>query len=186
VLSGEAEILIANGPDVESAKVERLGPGGFVYYPAYQYHTIRNASSAPVTYLMFKWQGAPDEVERPMATGLFDIGGTVAPPASKPMSMRPLFEHPTAYLEKLHAHVTDMQPGAGYPTHCDEHEVAIVVFSGTVETLGKTVGPGGLIYYAAGQPHGMRNVGAEPARYLVFEFHGSKRVAKPATGERRP
>jgi uncharacterized RmlC-like cupin family protein len=186
VLSGEAEILIANGPDVESAKVERLGPGGFVYYPAYQYHTIRNASSAPVTYLMFKWQGAPDEVERPMATGLFDIGGTVAPPASKPMSMRPLFEHPTAYLEKLHAHVTDIQPGAGYPTHCDEHEVAIVVFSGTVETLGKTVGPGGLIYYAAGQPHGMRNVGAEPARYLVFEFHGSKRVAKPATGERSP
>lgn len=186
VLSGEAEILIANGSDAESAKVERLGPGGFAYYPSYQYHTIRNASSKPVTYIMFKWQGAPDEVERPMATGVFDIGGIAAPSSPKPMAMRPLFEQPTAFLDKLHAHVTDMQPGAGYPSHSDEHEVAIVVFSGTVETLGKTVGPGGSIFYAAGQPHGMRNVGAEPARYLVFEFHGPKRAAKPATRELRP
>jgi uncharacterized cupin superfamily protein len=184
ILSGEAEILIANGPDPATAKVERLGPGGFVYYPAYQYHTIRNASSAPVTYLMFKWQGAPDEVERPMATGLFDIGGIAAPASDKDQSMRLLFEQPTAYLEKLHAHVTDMQPGAGYPSHTDEHEVAIVVFSGTVETLGKTVGPGGSIYYAAGQPHGMRNAGNEPARYLVFEFHGPKRVKMQAPKER--
>ncbi|HLC09055.1 MAG TPA: cupin domain-containing protein, partial [Methyloceanibacter sp.] len=82
--------------------------------------------------------------------------------------------------------VTDMQPGAGYPSHTDEHEVAIVVFSGTVETLGKTVGPGGSIYYAAGQPHGMRNIGNEPARYLVFEFHGPKRVVKQAMRERSP
>jgi hypothetical protein len=139
-----------------------------------------------VTYIMFKWQGAPDEVERPMATVLFDIGGIAAPSSPKSMSMRPLFEQPTAFLDRLHAHVTDMQPGAGYPSHTDEHEVAIVVFSGTVETLGKTVGPGGSIYYAAGQPHGMRNIGNEPARYLVFEFHGPKRVVKQAMRERSP
>jgi hypothetical protein len=30
-----------------------------------------------------------------------------------------------------------------------------------------------VIYFAAGEKHGMRNVGSEPARYLVFEFHPS-------------
>ncbi len=176
VLSGEAEILHAEGPEPEGANVERLGPGSFVYYPAYQYHTIRNTSGSPVTYLMFKWQAGPAEVSNPMQTEIFDIGGVSAPAASQPMSMPVLFEAPTGYLDKLHAHVTDLQVGASYPDHIDEHEVAVIVFAGTVETLGKTVGPGGIVFYAAGEPHGMRNVGNEPARYLVFEFHRSRLV----------
>jgi quercetin dioxygenase-like cupin family protein len=174
VLSGEAEILIGEGPDPNGARVERLRPGSFVYYPAYQYHTIRNSSASPVTYLMYKWQAAPAEVSHPMQTKVFDIGGVSQPSSPQPMSMPVLFEEPTGYLDKLHAHVTDLQVGAGYPAHIDEHEVAIVVFAGTVETLGKTVGPGGTIFYAAGEPHGMGNVGDEPARYLVFEFHRSR------------
>jgi hypothetical protein len=28
-----------------------------------------------------------------------------------------------------------------------------------------------VIYYSAGESHGLRNIGSEPARYLVFEFH---------------
>ena len=179
VLSGEAEILIGEGPDPGGARVECLGPGSFVYYPAYQYHTIRNTSGAPVTYLMYKWQAGPAEVNEPMRTKVFDIGGLSPAPSSQPMSMPVLFEAPTGYLDKLHAHVTDLQIGASYPAHADEHDVAIVVFTGTVETLGKTVGPGGTIFYAAGEPHGMRNVGDEPARYLVFEFHRSPLVEVP-------
>jgi quercetin dioxygenase-like cupin family protein len=87
-----------------------------------------------------------------------------------------LFESQTAYLGKLHAHVTDLQPGVGYAPHKDRHDVAILVFSGQVETLGQRVGPGGSIYYAAGEPHGLRNIGDTPARYLVFEFHGPRPV----------
>jgi hypothetical protein len=49
--------------------------------------------------------------------------------------------------------------------------VAIVVMSGTVQSLGRIVGSPGVIYYAAGEPHGMTNIGDAPARYLVFEFH---------------
>jgi mannose-6-phosphate isomerase-like protein (cupin superfamily) len=174
VLKGEAEIVIPESSAPSGARVEHLVPGCFVYYPAYQGHTIRNASASPVTYLMFKWQCAPAEVERPLGTTIADIGGTSAARDSKPRSIRVLFEAPTAYLGKLHAHVTDLQTDGGYPPHADKYDVAILVFSGTIETLGKTVGPGGSIYYAAGEPHGMRNVGDEPARYLVFEFHGLK------------
>jgi hypothetical protein len=28
-----------------------------------------------------------------------------------------------------------------------------------------------VIYYSADELHGMSNIGEEPARYLVFEFH---------------
>jgi mannose-6-phosphate isomerase-like protein (cupin superfamily) len=174
VLRGEAEILVGETSDPNGARIKRLHPGSFVYYPAYQYHTIRNTSASPVTYLMYKWQAALAEVRHPMQAKVFDISGVSPPSPSHPMSMPVLFEGPTAYLDKLHAHVTDLQVGAGYPAHIDEHDVAIVVFTGTVETLGKTLGPGGTIFYAAGEPHGMRNVGDERARYLVFEFHRSK------------
>lgn len=54
VLKGEAEILIVESPDPARARVERLVPGYFVYYPAYQHHTLRNPAASPVTYLMFK------------------------------------------------------------------------------------------------------------------------------------
>jgi uncharacterized cupin superfamily protein len=173
VLRGEAEILIANGVDPVGARAERLRPGAFVYYPAYQFHTIRNVSQSPVTYLMFKWQGEPIEVERPLQTTIFAMGDTATTPSAVPMAMRTLFEASTGFLRKLHAHVTELEPGAGYPEHVDEHDVAIVLFSGVVETLAQRVGPGGSIYYAAGEPHGLRNIGSERARYLVFEFHAN-------------
>jgi uncharacterized cupin superfamily protein len=172
VLRGEAEILIGEGAD--PARVECLGSGSFVYYPAYQYHTIRNTSSSPVTYLMYKWQAALAEVNYPMQTKIFHANGVPQTSPFQPMSMGVLFEATTAYLDELQAHVTDLQLGAGYPAHIDEHDVAIIVFTGSVETLGQRLGPGGTVFYPAGEPHGMRNVGDEPARYLVFEFHRSK------------
>ena len=174
MLNGEAEILIAKGADPDGARIERLVAGSFVYYPAYQYHTIRNSSDSPVTYLMFKWQAPLAGAGCPLQTNIFDIEGAAAASNSNPMSMRVLFESATGYLSKLHAHVTDLKPGAGYPAHADEHDVAIVVFAGRVETLGEIVGRSGSIYYAAHEPHGMSNAGHEQARYLVFEFHSPK------------
>jgi quercetin dioxygenase-like cupin family protein len=67
-----------------------------------------------------------------------------------------------------------LEPGRGYAEHVDDYDVAIFVQSGRVETLGREAGPGSLIYYPSGEPHGMRNAGAEPARYITFEFHGRR------------
>ncbi len=89
------------------------------------------------------------------------------------MRSRRIFESPTLYLHKLHCHITVLKPGAGYPPHGDTHEVAIFTVNGTVETLGQRVGPNSVIFYTADEPHGMKNVGAIPATYVVFEFHGS-------------
>ena len=45
--------------------------------------------------------------------------------------------------------------------------------AGTVETIGESVTAPSVVFYQAGEPHGMRSVGIEPARYLVFEFRAA-------------
>ena len=89
-----------------------------------------------------------------------------------------LFEAPTGYLGKLHSHVTVLEPGDGYPPHTDAYDVAIVVLAGEVETIGARAEPYDVIYYAAGEAHGMQNVGDVAARYVVFEFHASLHPAR--------
>ena len=84
-----------------------------------------------------------------------------------------MFEGPTHYLTKLQVHLTELQPDAGYATHADTHDVAIVVLSGSVETMGRRIERHGVVYFPAGEMHDMKNPGSATARYLVFEFHGS-------------
>jgi mannose-6-phosphate isomerase-like protein (cupin superfamily) len=185
VLDGEANIVLADGPSEEGAHVEKLHPGEFVYHAPYRHHTIRNTGATPVTYLMFKWRAAPANDAAPLATSIFRDHIVHSASAPKSFAHQRLVEHPTTFLQKLHAHVTVMKPGAGYAPHTDEYDVAIVVFAGTVKTVGRTVEPHGVIYYAAGEPHGMQNVGKTPARYLVFEFHAPKNRARDQVESRR-
>ena len=87
---------------------------------------------------------------------------------------RLVFEGSTAYLQRLQCHTSTLTPGAGYAPHIDAYSVAIIILEGEVETLGERVGPHSVIFYAAGELHGMHNPGSQIARYIVFEFHGSK------------
>lgn len=172
VLDGQAELIIADSPDDANPRVEQLEKGSFVYYPAYQHHTIRNRSGRPITYLMFKWRGQLAAGEEKLATMIINAKGE-AGPISTLFSAVKLFEGPTAYLYKLHSHLSVLQPRAGYASHTDQHDVAIVVLSGRVQTMQRVVEPHGVIFYAAGEMHDMKNVGDTPACYLVFEFHKS-------------
>jgi mannose-6-phosphate isomerase-like protein (cupin superfamily) len=173
-LTGEVELVIADSPTDPSPRVERLTPDGFVYYPAGQHHTIRNTAAGAVGYLMFKWQASASSgpnTEPLLTTRICRYGDLVDSTPSASFHTQRVVEGPTTYLRRLHAHVTTLQPGGGYAPHVDGYDVAIVTLSGTLETLGQSVGPGSVIYYAAGESHGMRNVGTGAARYLVFEFH---------------
>jgi mannose-6-phosphate isomerase-like protein (cupin superfamily) len=176
VLDGEAELVIAASETGLNARCERLSAGSCVYYPAFQFHTIRNATATPITYLMFKWTGLPRETEAPLETVLKKTEDT-RQMADVPFATQLLLEGTTHYLDKLHGHLTELQAGAGYVKHADTHDVAIVVLSGSVETMGRRFGRVGVIYFPAREMHDMKNSGLETARYLVFEFHG------PLSGE---
>jgi uncharacterized RmlC-like cupin family protein len=115
--------------------------------------------------------------DAPLPARIFEYEDTAATPEPKPMAQKLVFQQETHGLAKLHCHLTTLQPGAGYAAHADPYDVAIVLLSGEVETVGARVRPLGLMYYSAGHVHGMKNIGSRPASYLVFEFHSASQRA---------
>lgn len=175
VLDGEAELILGTEGENPECFSRHITCGEFAYYPAWTWHTIRNRGKKPLSYVMFKWTG-PDEraggaKERIFARFPHETGALPLPGLHSMVRFSVLNAR-TQWLEKLHSHATLLQPGGGYPEHVDRYDVAIVMLKGEVETLGQRVGPAGVIFYAAGEPHGMWNPGPEPALYMVFEFHG--------------
>jgi quercetin dioxygenase-like cupin family protein len=169
LLSGEVELDLA-----ENARLP-LRPGEFVYYPAGFAHTLETKSAEPAAYLMFKWRGEATADGEALSHSRFETAG----------ESRRLFEGPTLYLRKLHSHLTVLEPGGGYEPHRDAYDIAIVVLEGELETIGGRAEPHDVIFYRAGEPHGMRNVGGDVARYVVFEFHGRTSIATGAPSSAR-
>ena len=157
LLTGDVELVFS---DTERTPLEA---GEFAYYPANYPHTLQTMSTEPATYVIFKWRGE-EAAAAPLPFGRFETAGG--------SRMRVLFEGPTRQLRKLHSHVTVLEPGDGYEPHVDAYDVAIVVLEGEVETIGGRAEPHDVIFYLAGEAHGIRNVGDAVARYVVFEFHG--------------
>lgn len=176
VLDGAADLVLLKEDD-SGEHVERAGTGGLAYYTGQQFHTIRGAGEEPVTYVMFRWTGLPQDKRNLLPSGFHieksveALDGLETSDGSNGMSTELIFEGPTRYLEKLHCHVTMLEPGAGYEPHADTYDVGIIALTGTLETLGTRVEAPAVVFYEGGEPHGMRNVGETPARYVVFEFH---------------
>lgn len=181
VLGGKGDLLLGDGPDPQKARRVPVEPGSFTYYPAYQFHTIHNSGSGPLTYLMFKWVGVPYETKAALPLQVLHTAGMT--PDRRPdrlYTAKNLFRAPTGYLGKLNAHLSLMDPGGGYPAHEDRHDVAILVLSGELVANDTPVGPNTLLYYSGGTPHGLRNAGNRPAKYLVFEFENPSGQIDPA------
>jgi uncharacterized cupin superfamily protein len=172
VLKGEVDIILPDAAKENRRK--RLKSGEFVYYPSHFAHTLQTVSQDPANYLMFKWHSQETETNSPLAFGHFGISerqeGAGAEDCFCP---RLVFEGPTAYLRKLHCHVSTLAPGSGYEPHVDAYDVGIIVLEGEIETLGERINQS-VIFYRGGEPHGMRNSSSAIARYVVFEFHGSQ------------
>lgn len=183
VLGGEGEILWARDGQDDSPEVIPCGPGDLFFYPAFTYHTIRNpeAHEQPLEYLMFRWASVPDFTRTPLTrerwTSIFKDRTT-----AKGFESELLFEGPTRHLNKIHAHLSSVEPGAGYPAHADDYDVAIVLQKGKIRTLGKVVEAPAVLFHPTGTLHGLEAVGDEPAHYVVVEFHGTPEERPAATG----
>jgi len=78
-------------------------------------------------------------------------------------------------LDELECHVTTLNPGQDpHPPHQHPEEELYIIKEGTVEVLingeRKQVGSGSVVFAAANQLHGIRNVGQTPATYHVIKW----------------
>ena len=89
---------------------------------------------------------------------------------------RDLFDGPTTTLDKIHSHITTLNPGqnSGEPRKHLQEEV-LVVKEGAVEVHldGKlqTVGPGSVLFFAANAVTRLRNAGETPCTYIVIYYY---------------
>ena len=89
---------------------------------------------------------------------------------------RAVFDGPTATLDKMHCHITTLNPGekSGEPSKHLQEEV-IIVKEGLVEAQWdgkkKTGGPGSVIFFAAGATTALRNAGTTPCTYIVIYYY---------------
>ena len=176
IVSGEALITYSPGETADASAVA-VGPRQIVYHPAGQFHTIAGMGPEAVVYLVFKWRGPrSDTPAGARGTKFFDATQALKSSGADAASMitHPIFSFPTRQLDKLHCHVTVLHPDGGYAPHRDHHEIAIFVIEGTIVTLGERIGANSVIFYGAHQDHGMKNVGSDTAKYIVFEFHGER------------
>jgi mannose-6-phosphate isomerase-like protein (cupin superfamily) len=183
VIEGEADVILPESEDDPAPVIQQLKPGDFTYYPAYRWHTIRNASAKPIVYLMLKWRGTPLGLTQHVPPGVFLDEGNRVSDGGKPFQIKLVFEGATHFLTKLHAHRSVLLPGGGYEPHADPYDVMIVLIEGSVRTMDRTMTAPAFFYHPAGSLHGIRNVGHGPAGYLVVEMHGKRRSEAWSMGD---
>jgi quercetin dioxygenase-like cupin family protein len=110
-----------------------------------------------------------------LVSDVYDWEKLAVTPNAKGMR-RAVFEGSTATVDKIHCHITTLNPGekSGEPSKHLQEEV-IIVKEGTVEAnwdgQSKTGGPGSVIFFASGATTFLRNAGTTPCTYIVVYYY---------------
>ena len=86
-----------------------------------------------------------------------------------------VFDVPTQTLDKLHLHISTLNPGQNTgELHRHPQEEIVIIKDGTVEVnidgRKQVVGPGSMIFFSANENENMTNVGTTPATYYVLQW----------------
>jgi mannose-6-phosphate isomerase-like protein (cupin superfamily) len=171
VMNGSAELIVPSSTNDANPSTFSVSAGSAIYYPSYQFHTIRNGSSEPVLYAMLRWKSPAISSTKQLTPQLLQSSWVQKKNFSGPISMTTFLEGATAFLGKLHAHITRIQPGGSYEAHRDSHDVAIFLIQGRIGILDQSIVAPAVVFLPAGCLHDMRAAGPESAKYLVWEFH---------------
>ena len=121
---------------------------------------------------------APGPSSDPLQSKVIDWNALVPTP-TRTGQRRDVFDAPTATLDRLHGHITTLNPGENTgPLHRHPQEELVIIKEGTVEVnidgRKKVVGPGSIVYFAVNENENMTNVGSTPATYTVLQWFTSK------------
>jgi quercetin dioxygenase-like cupin family protein len=110
-----------------------------------------------------------------LVSNLYDWEKLPATPTPKGVR-RDVFDGATATVDKMHCHITTLNPGekSGEPSKHLQEEI-IIVKEGSVEAnwdgKSKVGGPGSVIFFAAGATTFLRNAGTTPCTYIVVYYY---------------
>ena len=88
---------------------------------------------------------------------------------------RDVFDGPTGTLDRLHGHITTLNPGENTgPLHRHPQEEMVIIKEGTVEVnidgRKQVAGAGSIVFFGVNENENMTNVGRTPATYLVLQW----------------
>jgi quercetin dioxygenase-like cupin family protein len=100
---------------------------------------------------------------------------TLVPAPTPTGERRAAFDAPTATLDRLHGHITTLNPGQNTgPLHRHPQEELVIVKEGTIEVnidgRKQVAGPGSMFFFAVNENENMTNVGKTPAIYFVVQW----------------
>ena len=89
---------------------------------------------------------------------------------------RDVFDSPTTTLDKMHCHITTLNPGkdSGEPRKHLQEEVLIVkegLVEAHIDGKTQTAGPGSVFFFAANAVTRLRNAGDTPCTYIVIYYY---------------
>jgi XRE family transcriptional regulator, regulator of sulfur utilization len=133
----------------------------FALIPMFKAHSADSPKSAPpaakLLSAVYDWQKLE---AKPTANGV----------------RRDVFDGPTTTLDKMHCHITTLNPGqnSGEPRKHLQEEVLIVkegLVEAHIDGKTQTAGPGSVFFFAANAVTRLRNAGDGPATYIVIYYY---------------
>jgi XRE family transcriptional regulator, regulator of sulfur utilization len=111
---------------------------------------------------------------KPMQSTVIDWQ-TLVPTPTRNGQRRDVLDGRTATLDRLHAHITTLNPGENTgPLHRHPQEEVVIIKEGTVEVnidgRQQVVGAGSVIFFGVNENENMTNVGTTAAVYTVLQW----------------
>jgi quercetin dioxygenase-like cupin family protein len=110
----------------------------------------------------------------PLRSGVIDWN-TLTPTQTRTGQRRDVFDGPTGTLDRLHGHITTLNPGQNTgPLHRHPQEEMVIIKEGTLEVnidgRKQVAGAGSVVFFGVNENENMTNVGQTPATYLVVQW----------------
>lgn len=124
------------------------------------------STAAPLGSQVFAWE---DLIVKPTPVG----------------ERRDVADQPTATFDRFESHISTLNAGhVSHPPHQHAQEEFIILKTGRVAVhingREQEIGPGSMFFFASNDFHALRNVGDEPATYLVFNVQTAATKSAPA------
>jgi quercetin dioxygenase-like cupin family protein len=128
----------------------------------------------PLLLTIAGMQNSQTPAPGPMPSRVIDWN-SLTPTPVRNGQRRDVFDAPTGTLDRLHGHVTTLNPGENTgPLHRHPQEELVIIKEGTVEVnidgRKQTVGAGSIVFFGVNENENMTNVGSTPATYLVIQW----------------